>query len=468
MISIVAADGVIRERLPDETLLVFLSDTHIGGSSGDDIFESAAELTMLLEDLHDHEGPVELVLAGDFLDLLRMEDAGGGDPVAATLARPEYRQLFATLRAFAAAEGHRVVYVVGNHDAAVWWNPHIRRTLRETVLVERFALSYAASFASLPDQLVYCEHGNQFDPASAVTDYANPLDTPVDTHVLAEMVRPIGSGAAAIGGVDLREVRYVFPLAAHPGPAEWIAGRIFYRVFDQLLRWLLAVLALLVVASAVYGGLAVMLGRPGGGFRVLGSVLGEVTYGLVVLVFALVVVFLVGRRTAEQAVATLGSRFPGSASGRSWDEQAIRRLLEDGGPPPMAGVRSGPAPAVFVSGHTHAPALSELAAADGGRKVVANTGCWLRQLRPVPAWLGGPPVFVPAYVHTHLRVRSGPGGVTVELWEHPRPAERSLPWIERAAIVGRMPPQPPAAAGPRLLARQAVAGRPAPPGGDAR
>jgi hypothetical protein len=92
-ISIVAADGVIRERLPDETLLVFLSDTHIGGSSGSDIFESAAELTMLLEELHHHEGPVELILAGDFLDLLRMGDPDGDDPMAATLARPEYREL---------------------------------------------------------------------------------------------------------------------------------------------------------------------------------------------------------------------------------------------------------------------------------------------------------------------------------------------------------------------------------------
>jgi hypothetical protein len=462
----VAADGVIRERLPDETLLVFLSDTHIGGSSGSDIFESAAELTMLLADLHHHEGPVELILAGDFLDLLRLDDAGG-DPVAATLARPEYRELFATLRAFAGVEGHRVVYLVGNHDAELWWNPAARRPLQEAGLVERFALSYAASFASLPDQLVYCEHGSQFDPASAITDYANPLDTPVSAHVLAEMIRPIGSGAVATSGVDLREVRYVFPLAAHPGPAEWIAGRIFYRFFDQLLRWLLAVMALLVVASAVYGGLAVMLGRPGGGFRVLGTVLGEVAYGLLVLVSALVVVFLVGRRTTQHAVATLASRFPGPASGRSWDEQAIRRLLEDGGPPPMAGVPSGPTPAVFVSGHTHAPALSELAAADRGRKVLANTGCWLRQLQPVPAWLGGPPVFVPAYVHTHVRVRSSSEGVIVELWEHPRPAERPLPWIEHVAIAGRMPPQPPAAAGPRLLARQ-VASWPAPPGGDAR
>jgi 3',5'-cyclic AMP phosphodiesterase CpdA len=253
MISIVAADGVIRERLPDEALLVFLSDTHIGGSSGSDIFESAAELTMLLEDLHDHEGPVELVLAGDFLDLLRMQDAGGGDPVAATLARPEYCELFATLRAFAAAEGHRVVYVVGNHDAAVWWNPHIRRTLQEAGLVDMVGLSYAASFASLPDQLIYCEHGNQFDPASAITDYANPLDTPVGAHVLAEMVRPIGSGAVAIGGVDLREVRYVFPLAAIP---QWIAGRIFYQFLGQVLRWLLAPL---IVAFAGYEALAAVV-----------------------------------------------------------------------------------------------------------------------------------------------------------------------------------------------------------------
>jgi UDP-2,3-diacylglucosamine pyrophosphatase LpxH len=108
------ADGVIRGRLPDDTLLVFLSDTHIGGPAGSDIFESSSELTLLLEDLDRHHGPVELVLAGDFLDLLRMEDAdGNGDRVAATITRPEYQRLFAALRGFTRAPGRRVVYVVG-------------------------------------------------------------------------------------------------------------------------------------------------------------------------------------------------------------------------------------------------------------------------------------------------------------------------------------------------------------------
>jgi UDP-2,3-diacylglucosamine pyrophosphatase LpxH len=472
MISVVTriGTGVIRVRLPDDALLVFLSDTHIGGTAGSDIFESSVELALLLEDLSRQQGPVELVLAGDFLDLLRMEDAdGGGDRVAATIARPEYRRLFAALRGFARAPGHRVVYVVGNHDAEVWWNPQLRRSLHEAGLVDVFGLSYAASFASLPGQLVYCEHGNQFDPTNAIADYANPLDTPVGAHVLDEVIRPIGSGAAVTRGIDLRQVRYVFPVAAHPGPAEWLAGRVFYRFLGQLLRWLLVLLAFLTVAYVASLGLAVVGGRASGWPRALRSVLLEATYGLAVLASALVVVFLIGRRTARDVVTTLASRFPWLApeSERDREALAIRRLLEEGRAPPMAGDLSRRELAVFVSGHTHAPAMSELAPADGTRTVIVNSGCWLRQLRPAPAWLGAPPVFVPAFVHTHVRVRSSAEGVTVELWEHPKPAERPLPWIERAAIAGRMPRQPPAA-GPRVVARQVVARRPPPPGGDPR
>jgi hypothetical protein len=47
----------------------------------------------------------------------------------------------------------------------------------------------------------------------------------------------------------------------------------------------------------------------------------------------------------------------------------------------------------------------------------------------------------------------------------PQPAERRLPWIERAAIAGRMPRQP-AAAEQRLLARRVAARRPPPGGGN--
>jgi UDP-2,3-diacylglucosamine pyrophosphatase LpxH len=450
-------EPALHAELPDDTLLVLLSDVHIGGAADEEIFDSAAELTALLEDLRRHRGPVELVLVGDFLDLLRMGHPGRGeDLVAATLARPEYRELFATMRAFAGAEGRRVVYLVGNHDAELWWNPAARRPLQEAGLVETFALSYSAAFASLPDQLVYCEHGNQLDPTNTISDYANPLDTPVGAHVVTEVVRPIGSGAAITRSVDLREVSYVFPLAAIP---QWIAGRIFYQFLGQVLRWLLVPL---IGAYAAYEALAAVV-QPVGRSLALRPLFLELAYIVGLLMAAFTVLFLISRRAAAHAASAMPARYPGQAPGREpyREDVAIRRLLEEDRPPPMAGTAGRLELAVFVSGHTHAPAISTLERADGRSTVIVNTGCWLRQLQPVDALLAAPPVFVPTFVQSHVRLRAGHDGVTVELWDQPKPAGRRLPWMERAAIAGRMPPQPPPAAGLRLLARQ-VAARQAP------
>jgi hypothetical protein len=140
-------------------------------------------------------------------------------------------------------------------------------------------------------------------------------------------------------------------------------GRIFYQFLGQVLRWLLVLLALVVVAYVAYEGLAVALGRGSGGSRALRSVLVEATYGVTVLAFALVVVFLISRRTTMDVITTLASRFPWLAPGseRSREEVAIRQLLEEGRPPPMAGDLPSSELAVFVSGHTHTPAMAELA-----------------------------------------------------------------------------------------------------------
>jgi hypothetical protein len=71
--------------------------------------------------------------------------------------------------------------------------------------------------------------------------------------------------------------------------------------------------------------------------------------------------------------------------------------------------------------------------------VIANAGCWLRQLVPVETWLGAPTVFVPISVQTHVRVRAQDGDVIVELWDHPKPVERRLRWIDPLRIVPKRP-----------------------------
>ncbi len=304
--------------LQDDALIVFLSDTHIGGDEGHDIFESPNELTALLEELSAHGGPVELVLAGDFFDFLEIGDVPSGENRASvTIARPEYLKLFSTLRAFSAVEHHRVVYLPGNHDAEVWWSPAVQNTLREEGLVDEFAPSYAARFESVPERVLYCEHGNQFDPANTIRDYEDPLDTPLGDHIVTDLTRGLVSAGHITRSLDLGDLNKVYPLVTIP---EWVVGRFFYDLLGRVVTYLLLPL---IIGYAAYWVVEYLLlplfvgpasfswesyrSLPGLRRRLLAEVASDAT--LLVIAFGLF--FLAVRRTAARAVSSLSSRLPG-------------------------------------------------------------------------------------------------------------------------------------------------------------
>jgi UDP-2,3-diacylglucosamine pyrophosphatase LpxH len=77
-------------ELPENALIVFLSDSHIGGDPGCDGFESPDELEAFFEELASRGGAVELILAGDFFDFLQIgEVPEGKDRASLTVSRPE-------------------------------------------------------------------------------------------------------------------------------------------------------------------------------------------------------------------------------------------------------------------------------------------------------------------------------------------------------------------------------------------
>jgi UDP-2,3-diacylglucosamine pyrophosphatase LpxH len=427
-------------RLADDTLVVFVSDSHIGGDPGRDIFESPDELASLLDEIDAHPGPVELVLAGDFFDFLRIaEVAEGGNRASMTIARPEYRALFDGLRRFAAGGSRTVVYLPGNHDAEMWWNPEIRATLEREGLVHEFALSYTACFESDPDRIVYCEHGNQLDPANTFRDYSDPLDTPLGDHVVTDLMPRLPGGRTLTPRLHLREVDRVFPLAKIPA---WIAGRLFYDVVTQAVRWLLLPL---VVAYAAYWLIKYLLGGTDGGVL---DVIVDLGYELGVLLVVFGLFVLVLRGMANQAIRAVPE-----GSDASLDE--IRDRLESGLPFPLGDDRRGEI-AVFVSGHTHDPSLVRLETPGVAGGAAVNCGCWLRQAHPVEARLGAPPVFVSRYVLTHARVHRSAEGIEAELWEHPRPCSRTLLAVERLATAGRLAAAPGDHAQPRINERATI------------
>jgi UDP-2,3-diacylglucosamine pyrophosphatase LpxH len=442
-------------QLSDDTLVVVLSDSHIGGDERRDIFESPDDLKALFDELAGLPVPVELVLGGDFFDFLRIADVPDDENRAsATVARAEYRELFSALRAFAAGQSRRVVYLPGNHDAEAWWNKEIQAELCRQGLVHEFALSYAAAFRSEPERIIYCEHGNQFDPANAKQDYADPLDTPLGDHVVTDLT-PRLARTETVGGIHLRDVDRIFPLTTIP---DWASGRLFYEIAVQTIRWLVVPL---VVAYAAYEAVAYALGAEGAldlpGFGVRRILWFEIGVDVAFLLLISGLFLLAVRRTVTGAGPIVHMHLAGSGDRESVDAtvKEIRDRLERGDAPPLGRDLSGDI-CVFVSGHTHAPSLTEFDRGRGSPGALVNSGCWLRQLQPVAAHLGAPPVYVGRFVQTHVRLSRSSEGIEVELWEHPRPSPQRLRAVERLVTAGRRPVEQGEERSPRVRARTTV------------
>jgi UDP-2,3-diacylglucosamine pyrophosphatase LpxH len=448
-------------ELSSDTLVVFVSDSHIGGDPGCDGFESPAELEALFEELRAREGPVELILAGDFFDFLQIgEVPEGKDRASLTMDRPEYRDLFAALGRLRAAEGKRVIYLPGNHDAESFWNPGIQETLRERGLVDEFAYYYLASVGTGGERrVIYCEHGNQLDPANTVEDYHDPLDTPLGHHVVMDFTRRVAPLGVISGGLDLSEIKMVYPLVAIP---RWIAARYFYDFVGKVVAYLLLPL---LVAYVVYRSVAYFLGLASGS----GGLVGDyrelpqihelfIDIGVFFLVTLLIfgVFFLVIRHAVRRTLATVSPGGRPRYSPAEASQNKIREILSGETRSPMDPDLDPTTVDVFVSGHTHLPSLAKVERPDGGRVVMVNSGCFLRQLQPVLPHLKGPPVFVSKFVLTHVRVFAQDGHLRAELWEQPKPARQRLTRIERLLSWGRRPPQPPPEAKPRVMASATV------------
>ncbi|MDQ3376229.1 MAG: metallophosphoesterase [Actinomycetota bacterium] len=433
-------------ELPGNALIVFVSDSHIGGDPGCDGFESPAELEALFRELAGLDRPVELVLAGDFFDFLQIGSVPDGeDRASLTMSREEYLSLFAALKEFRSGEGKRVIYLPGNHDAEAWWNPGIQETLREAGVVDEFAYGYLASMeVGGGRRVVYCEHGNQLDPVNTVEDYSDGLDTPLGHHVVMDFTRRVAPYGEVSPGLDLSEIKMVYPLVAIPG---WVAGRYFYDFVGKVAAYLLLPL---LVAYALYRIATYLLLFPGGLPRIHELFLDIGIFGIFTValfaVFFLVVRHVVRRTMNAMSPVETGPRpSPAEAS-----RQKIREILAGEAGPPMSPSLNPSTVDVFVSGHTHLPSLEEVERPDGRRCAAVNSGCYLRQLHPVPPRLKGPPVFVSRFVLTHVRVRAEDGSLRVELWEKPKPARQSLGRIERLLSYGRRPSQPPPGSEPRV------------------
>jgi UDP-2,3-diacylglucosamine pyrophosphatase LpxH len=162
-----------------------ISDLHIGGIPGFQIFQQGPLLAALVDWLAAGEAGLRIGLCinGDTLDFLAEPDARYFDPYNATakldrmFADPAFAPVFAALRRYVATPNRRLILTLGNHDlelALPWVQEHLLGRLSQASDAARgritLSLDGAGYRCTVGGKSVLCLHGNEFDPWN-VTDH---------------------------------------------------------------------------------------------------------------------------------------------------------------------------------------------------------------------------------------------------------------------------------------------------------
>ena len=161
-----------------------VSDLHLGGAEGFQIFDAGAELAWLADQVANSSAPglAALVVNGDFIDFLAEAPALAFDPQGATakidrvMGDPAFAPVFAALRGLLAQPNRRLVVNLGNHDlelALPWVRRHLAARLADDDAA-RSRLLLVTDGTGLACQVgaarVLCLHGNEVDSWN-VTDF---------------------------------------------------------------------------------------------------------------------------------------------------------------------------------------------------------------------------------------------------------------------------------------------------------
>ena len=162
-----------------------VSDLHLGGPAGFQIFASGPELAWLADSvrLSSAKGLAALLINGDFIDFLAEEPARAFDPegaatkLARVMADAAFKPAFDAMSRLLATPQRLLIINLGNHDLELslpWVRSRLVAALCGTDTAARARLLLVTDGTGVLAQVgkarVLCQHGNEIDPWN-VTDH---------------------------------------------------------------------------------------------------------------------------------------------------------------------------------------------------------------------------------------------------------------------------------------------------------
>lgn len=407
-----------------------LSDLHIVGEGIKDPFVCEEELISLLDNMEGVEGACLLFL-GDLFDFWQME----GEPADRLRAVIEvHKPLFAALRKF--GHQHRILYLPGNHDREAAWDVPLRELLSDyaiETIADQQMLAEVETLGNAVPVRILAEHGHAGDPYNQFYHDPHPAERTFGEHLMRLFVNPIKSMEINREESWLRDIDNVHPLAAVPW---WVASKYFYLEAGFWLK-ALALPAMMLFSFTKIGLVVLGLQFFGVNLAAWGvpHIPRPLVYTMVGLmgidVFALVLLFVLGgiRRDFLRTLRRWGYEDLDMIvrERKIRIEKQVRRALRESGAD------------AYVYGHTHEEELRDL---PGGR-LLCNTGSWMKRMYRMKAHFHLPPVFVPGFRLTYLRVSGTETGAHFELHVRRKHIDPPLTYLERFALLFKPKPWEP-------------------------
>jgi UDP-2,3-diacylglucosamine pyrophosphatase LpxH len=404
----------------------FISDMHIGGDGELENCDFEMELIDFLKHL-ERKDDAELIINGDAFGLWEFTTLEGMEKLEALIEQQS--GLFEQFK----ATGSKIPITImpGNHDYELACYPECVDRLREYNLNLVQEVSITREVAG---KKVWIEHGQQHDERNHMPEFGNPYAEPVGYFVTAGIVGTAGRYSEFGRGNWLKDVQAVMPITDIP---TWMISNYFYREMGPLLRlillpflllfslgflvllsWLLQAVGIFDFNLILDNPLTHSLGITGEVLRAV--LLVEGILALLLFLAAIPAAIPLGllyrdvRKTLER-YHVFKPKTPAKEADAPYLE-AAREVFEH-----------DPDVAVFVYGHTHFASLKEL-----DRRVVINTGTWLKLPKKVPVLFGQlPPVYRPLFRLNYFKIAEEDGQVAIHYERIEKKPPSELTWTQR-------------------------------------
>ncbi len=421
------------------SVLVFVSDFHIGGEGQLDIFDSIKEFISFLDRLEGEHEDIELVLGGDFFELAHIK-GDKASKIRRTIDKPKYKKMFERIKQF--SERNKVYYLMGNHDFEIYYEKGLRDTLNEYGIRTDNTLYYEKVLRKGGKSLiVYSEHGSQFDPRCRINDLNK---RPIESlgHIMSsEVVFSIGGMRRANGKRWLPDISKIKPASAMPW---WFLSNYFYHESGKTVRvLLLPVLVSLIFTKILPVIILIALFSISSPIKVYS--LPTWLLVMLILIILIDIPFILSgfylkflKRDVQAVLRKYGIEdISKLIHMQNVHIQNSLRLMTEGKEPHV--FKKGVKPDIFVYGHTHYPGIERLTVRHR-TMCVANCGSWSKQLKSHPTNFKFFPLFLPDYELTYVKVIPEDGEVKIELWQQAKTFRRQYSFMERLALIFRKSP----------------------------